>query len=88
MENNDFIAGWDDEYNLDALDVIRMDILRHQAIIYAPHWWGNIQSKPPWFVLINLTSNEQFFVNVIKVNKSGNVNSRIHDHDKLQFTSA
>lgn len=33
MENNDFIAGRDDEYNLIALDVIRMNTLRHQAII-------------------------------------------------------
>lgn len=38
MENNDFIAGRDDEYNLVALDVIRMNILRHQTIIQMTHW--------------------------------------------------
>lgn len=52
MENNDFIAGRDYEYNLVALDVIRMDTLRHQTIIHALYWWREIQNKPHSFVLI------------------------------------
>lgn len=61
MENNDFIAGWDDEYNLVALDVIRMNILRQRTIIHAPYWWGDIRNNPKSFVLI-LINDDLLFI--------------------------
>lgn len=55
MENNDFIAGLDDEHNLVALDVIHMNTLRHQTIIHAQIDEGTFKTnRTVLFPFINL----------------------------------